>query len=225
MTAEQNPEFTRVKWAVILLMLILAVCILSGCTPSLQKALDKVTETQQSANVAQYTIHQVYPNITAAFSATVYPVQESTDTETTIEQGNVQEFKDKAALAEAKADSLLEALNALPVKPECVDEASSRDKVIYALQQQLKGISKEAQGIKADKERIVTKVTQESTAKLSDCQHKADTLKVQLIAEKLAHVKTREERDTYKGYCRLAAWIGCVLLFFGICWVLLGIRR
>jgi hypothetical protein len=221
-TEEENPEFQFIKIVFVVCMMLVALLLMVSCTPSLEKALDKVTETEQSANTAQYTIHQAYPNITAAFSATVYPVQESTDTQTITEKGNVEEFKDKAALAEAKADSLLEALNALPVKPECIDEASQRDKVIYSLQQQLKGLNVAAQQIKADKETTVTKITKEKTDRIAVMQYTVDTLQVAVALEREAKVAALAEADTFKTE-RNRAYIALAII--AVLLILAGLKK
>lgn len=217
-----DPEFNRIKLGFLLLLALIAVCILSGCTPNLQKALDKVTETEQNAEIGLYTIHNKYKPLTAAWSATVYQISESTDTETTVEPGNVQEFKDKASKAEAKADSLLEALNSLPVKPECKDEASDRDKVIYSLQSQLKGLHTQAKELRADKEKVVTKVVQESTAKVDDMQHKLTQLKAELLAEKQAHLQTLEEKTLLRTE-RNRAYIALAVI--GVLFILAILRK
>lgn len=166
------------------LFFLLSACITPGKVSTyLSKEKNK---PEADVIVQQYlTTNEL---LAAQFCARTYPVKESTDTKTETTKGNTEELKTELAKAEAEADSLLQVLNALPVKDDCKPEAAARDKVIRTLQNRIAGLSMQATNLKADVERVTTTRTQENQAHVV-------ALQKELEIQKQAYSKSEAQRQ------------------------------
>lgn len=199
-----------------LLLLMVSSCV------SLDKAIQVATKNETYAEATQQALNNKHALIVAENCATLYPIAESEETETVTEMGNVDEFKQRAIDAEARADSLEREAQKLPVKPECEPEVKARNKVIAALKSQITDLSRQAQEIRADKERVLTTITKKSTAELEAERLKRERAEGAQAKAEVNAESIRQLADKYKKQRNTLLWIvgGAVVAV-----VLAGLRK
>lgn len=200
-------------------IVLCGLILMMGSCVSLDKAVEKVTENEGNAKVANQAIKEKWEQVVAANCATWYPIKESTETDTETITGNSEELKKELRQTQALADSLKQAMLKIPVKPECRPEVLVRDNVIRQLQSRIQTLNSLAENLRADVQRVTTTKTQESRALARELEVERDRFKDSLNVEKTRHHETQVQLDQTEKKANTYFWglvavgvIGMVLL-------------
>lgn len=206
------------------ILIILLLALLSSCV-SIDKAIKVATKNDANAEATQYALNQKHRLIVAENCASLFPIKESTETETETIQGNSEQLKQELANVAARADSLERHLAALPVKPECQPEVLARDKVIVDLRGRIATLNALAANLQADVQRVTTTKTQENMATVAAGMEREKELMKELKQERTKR-EAVELKALEEGTAKSNWRTGCIaLLLIGAGFVLFKIFR